>query len=1211
MIDRLRLLGDLKPLLTALEDDLRARLAAHDELDAGWRSEYHGAREARRTGDVYEVWRDEQLTQVAVAWVLGCVFWRFLEDNALVDAPGISGPGERLEQAVERHLLYFRQHPEQTDREYLLSLFETAVALPGTSEVFDRAHNPLWRLGPSGDGARKLLDFWQRRDPGTGELVHDFTDPAWDTRFLGDLYQDLSEAARKRFALLQTPDFVESFLLDRTLGPAMGTFPLEEVRLLDPTCGSGHFLLGGFERLLDRWLGHAPEINVRELVQRALDGVAGVDVNPFAVAIARFRLLVAALRACEVDSLSAAPSFRLHVACGDSLLHGPRFGSGSIGATRGTQTSLLDGDPLAFVYETEDRDALRRILGRQYAAVVGNPPYITVKDKALNQAYRQKYGSCHRQYSLAVPFFERFFELATSGASSRPAGFVGMITANSFMKREFGKKLVTDFIPNLDLTHVIDTSGAYIPGHGTPTVILLGQNRPPLRTNVRAVLSIRGEPSTPSDPSQGQVWRSIVDGMDEIGFENEFVSVDDKPRKLYGSHPWTLTGGGAVELKAKIESHAESVLGEMIDVIGRTTHTGEDDVFFLPPSSAGTLGLRPWSVPMITGEDVRDFGITERLCCLFPYEPESAQPFETLPELLERYFWNFRARLRKRRDFGKFIEERGLNWFEHSMFFPPRYLNPKGIAFAFVATHNHFVLDRGGKVFNRTAPVIKLPADATVDDHLALLGLLNSSVACFWLKQVCFAKGGDLVGQEGARLSKSLWEDRYEHDGGKIGKFPLAAAKPLDRGKTLDSTARHLKNLSPMVLALVETPSKATLQASKVEYDSIWHEMVFQQEELDWWCYRAYGLLDEDLTWSGDPVPLELGERTFEIVLARKMAAGELQTEWFARHGSEPITDLPAHWPGDYRRLVERRIQEITDNKDVRLIERPEYKRRWQRESWESQQERALKDWLLDRLESEQVWQGEPRMLGVTAITDRLRTEPGFQEVAELYAGTDAELTRVVSDLLASQAVPYLAAWRYKPSGLRKRRAWEQCWDLQRREDTIDARVALPESHPDHLKPADAERLKAEQVGDIAVPPKYASSDFKSAVYWRCRGKLDVPKERFIAVPGSERSTEPTPVYGWAGWNPLQRAKALAAFYLDMKENEGWDPVRLVPLLGGILEQEPWIRQWHNEEDGQQELAAYFHTFVDEEARDLGLTVDTVQAWEPPAKGRRRKVKAS
>ena len=69
-------------------------------------------------------------------------------------------------------------------------------------------------------------------------MVHDFTDPEWDTRFLGDLYQDLSEAARKKYALLQTPEFVEEFILDRTLTPAIAEFGFREVRLIDPACFS-------------------------------------------------------------------------------------------------------------------------------------------------------------------------------------------------------------------------------------------------------------------------------------------------------------------------------------------------------------------------------------------------------------------------------------------------------------------------------------------------------------------------------------------------------------------------------------------------------------------------------------------------------------------------------------------------------------------------------------------------------------------------------------------------------------------------------------------------------------------------------------------------------------------------------------------------------------------------------------------------------------
>jgi hypothetical protein len=109
-----------------------------------------------------------------------------------------------------------------------------------------------------------LLAFFQAMDPDTGRLVHDFTDPDWSTRFLGDLYQDLSEAARKRYALLQTPEFIEAFILERTLDPAIRESGFREVRMIDPACGSGHFLLGGFGRLLAEWQRHEPGRNPRD-----------------------------------------------------------------------------------------------------------------------------------------------------------------------------------------------------------------------------------------------------------------------------------------------------------------------------------------------------------------------------------------------------------------------------------------------------------------------------------------------------------------------------------------------------------------------------------------------------------------------------------------------------------------------------------------------------------------------------------------------------------------------------------------------------------------------------------------------------------------------------------------------------------------------------------------------------------------------------------
>jgi hypothetical protein len=324
MINAGKLLADLKRLRKVLDADLRQTHAAGAQRDAV-QAEWREAFDLGRTRDTFEAFIDGVFDQSVVHWVLGCVFLRFLEDNRLVDRPFLSGPGERLEVAKERQEAHFRARPHDSDTQYLLAIFGEAARLPGMAGLFDPAHNPLFRLPFSGDGAMALIRFFREVLPETGALARDFTDPDWNTRFLGDLYQDLSEEARKRYALLQTPDFVESWILDRTLEPTLREFGHEQVTMIDPACGSGHFLLGGFARLLREWQRFAPGLPPAEQAQRALDAIAGVDLNPFAVEIARFRLLVAALQAADVHRLAAAPGFVVHLAAGDSLLHGRHF----------------------------------------------------------------------------------------------------------------------------------------------------------------------------------------------------------------------------------------------------------------------------------------------------------------------------------------------------------------------------------------------------------------------------------------------------------------------------------------------------------------------------------------------------------------------------------------------------------------------------------------------------------------------------------------------------------------------------------------------------------------------------------------------------------------------------------------------------------------------------------------------------------------------
>ncbi|MDJ0841532.1 MAG: BREX-2 system adenine-specific DNA-methyltransferase PglX [Acidobacteriota bacterium] len=1189
-IDSQRLLTDLRKELKTLEEDLRTRLEEVPENEAQLKSEYDAAFVAKRTAQTYGQWRDDNLTQIAAAWLLACVFVRFMEDNGLIADPVIAGPGRRGELAEEAWNDYFRRHPLHNDRDYLEHRFSRLADLPGAHDVFRKDHNPLWKLGPTDRGAAALMRFWRRVDPQSGALAHDFTDPQRRTRFLGDLYQDLSENVRKKYALLQTPDFVEEFILDRTLEPALETFGLQEARLIDPTCGSGHFLLGAFNRLFGKWCLEEPDTEVRVLAQRALDGVYGVDINPYAVSIARFRLLVAAIQACEIEQLAQAPDFQFNLATGDSLLHGRRWREFT-----GRQDEMFpEYDFYGYLYETEDEHELQEVFEQQFHAVVGNPPYITIKDKGLNNLYRERYpSSCHRQYSLGAPFTERFFDLALKGSKEQSAGFVGLITANTFMKREFGKKLIESFFQNITLTHVIDTSGAYIPGHGIPTVILFGRNQiiadvdERKAKKVRTILGIRGEPGTPHNPKEGFVWSSILEFVENPGGENGYISSTDLKMGHFLRHPWSLSGGGASELKAKIENQTSHLLNYVDLPIGRAVRIAEESVFIFSPSR-----LRRSKIPKsefrgyLIGENTRDWQNYFTDSVWYPYglsENVSAAFVE---------LWPWRTTLAMRRTFQGVMKDAGLQWYQYMQHTPSAYKTPLSIAFAEVATHNHFVLDRGGKVFKQTAPVIKLPVGSPEEDHLALLGILNSSTACFWMKQVAHNKGST-VDQKGARQTTLPFEDFYQFSGTSLKKIPIAQRKPVDLAKKIVEISEKRQDMLPENLKSLFPCTDEALQDYEIDAHRLLRKLITVQEELDWFCYHSYGLIDIDLTHSLGQLPeISLGERAFEIKMATEMVKGSLEAKWFERHDSIPVSAIPNHWSESYRSVVEKRVAIIKENKFIRLIEQPEFKRRWNTESWESQFHKACKSWLLDRMETKHLWE-DLQLTTSARLADRLYEDKDFVTVAGQYRGSeDYDFSTLIQELAEGEQVPLLPMLRFTTSGLRKHQQWKATWALQRREDS------------------------GEDVGNIPVPPKYTAADYlKTGPYYQLRGKLDVPKERFISFPFCEQENDAGPVIGWAGWDHLQRAQAVAAYYNDMKDNHAWPTARLHPLLACLAELQPWLDQWHNENDPAlgMGLGDYFRTFVNDEARGLGLDPETLANWQPPEqpKKRARKKKAT
>lgn len=1153
-LDSALFIAALQPVRKALEEDLLARAKASPALGAALTARHAEEKKNDRTADAYPVWLRRFVEQVAAAWILSCVFVRTLEDRGLLEHARIAGPG-----AMDSQRTFLQLAPSLSEREYLWTVFREMTRLPAASELFD-AHDPVWMLAPSAEGAKTLLQLFRAGSDEAPSLRFGQA----DTRFLGDLYQDLNESVRERYALLQTPDFVERFILDRTLEPAIEKFGLSDTDLIDPTCGSGHFLLGAFDRLFEHHRRAEPGLPAREAARRALDNIYGADINPYAVAIAKFRLTLSYLDKAGFAHLSEAPRLPLHLAVADSLLYNPQHAQGELFHQEGAEAAKWEKRAFDFEHEREARD----VLHRQYAAVVGNPPYITVKDKALRERYRKLYASAHRSYSLAVPFCERFFQLA------RPGGRVGQITANSFMKREFGKKLIEDYLPTIDLDLIVNTSGAYIPGHGTPTVLLFGSHDAPRGSTVLAVLAKRGEPTTPEDPAKGKVWSSIEQHFADVGFEDDYISVARVERASLETHPWSLAGGGASELKELIESRGEGVLNDVVQSIGFGSFSGEDEVFLGPAGTFARMGISPNLVrTLVKGEDIRDWAIAPDSECLCPYDPNTHELIGVTDERAARHLWTYRALLSATKSFGgKTKTESGTSWWAWYRWIADRYRPPLPITFPYVATHNHFVRGSPWQVFRggASAPIIKLPETATEDDHLALLAYLNSSTACFWMKQVFHNKSN-----ASQKHTTDPARAAYEFAGTGLANLPLPPEPPpewIEAARRLSDLgterARWLSGerfLRDADRDWTADSLREYLNAAWARYDAVTAKAAYLQEELDWSVYASFGLvaLAEQRVDLATDLAAPLGTRPFERATGYHAGVSER-----ALRSTVDVSahEGPGHWVG--RQLPP----------DLQLLESREFKRMWRDTEQNVDQlefrGRLPLTWfathlseLAERTFTEASVKTARAMMGVLP-RDRVGA------MAHV-AGEDEE--RWPRLLIASEAVPFLSAYRYTAKGLEKRAAWERTWDLQRREDA------------------------AEKVGAMPVPPKYDQKDFRDPTYWRLRGKLDVAKERFISYPGCESDEDGEPVYGWAGWDHAQRAAALVALYNDRKTRESWPKDRLVPMLAGLLELLPWLKQWHSDSmpDYDTTVAEAYEAFLDTELRDHAITREALAAWRP------------
>lgn len=450
---------------------------------------------------------------------------------------------------------------------------------------------------------------------------------------------------RKAGGVYYTPPYIVDYIVDRTVGRLVASRTPRQaapVRILDPACGSGSFLIAAYQYLLDwyrdRYVENRPEQYARgrrpllyrgrggewrlttpEKKRILLNHIYGVDIDPQAVEVTKLSLLLKLLESETDQNLRLFPERVLpdlsgNVKCGNSLID--------------SDFDVAGQQSLAFAEEERHRinafnwkHMFPSILNTGgFDAVIGNPPYIriqTLKEWAPIEVeyYKHAYkAAAVGNYDIYVVFVERGFSLLKAG------GRLGFILPHKFFNAQYGEPLRALIAKSRSLSEVVHFGDQQVFEDGTTYTCLLILDKS--GTNEVAFAKVT----------------DLADWRTTHSAERHSI-----PAARVTAGPWNFSAGKGVALIDKL-SEMPLKLGNVADVfVG--LQTSADDVFILRVISRSgalarvhsqALGEERWVehallAPVISGTDVRGYEpLPERQFILFPYMVQDERP-ELIP----------------------------------------------------------------------------------------------------------------------------------------------------------------------------------------------------------------------------------------------------------------------------------------------------------------------------------------------------------------------------------------------------------------------------------------------------------------------------------------------------------------------------------------------------------------------------------------------------